>query len=75
MLSTKVGVYKAEQEGAFIVELGHEAEDAVHPIHRSHPLRADEVWNLLRHFNLSEQEIEQRLKGATRPALAASATR
>jgi hypothetical protein len=73
MLFTKVGVYRADQDGSFIVELGHEAEDAVHPIYRSSPLPKDEVWNLLRHVQLSEDEIEQQLQRASLHARASSA--
>lgn len=73
MLFSKVGVYKADQEGSYIVELGHEANDSVHPIHRSSPLPMDEAKNLLRHVQVPEREIEQRLRRAIPAALARSA--
>lgn len=64
MLFSKVGVYKAETEDAFIVELGHEAEDTTHAIHTSSPLQIEEVKYLLRHVELTDNEIEKVLKSA-----------
>lgn len=64
MLFSKVGVYKADHDGGFIVELGHEAENAFHAIHTSSPMQQDEVRNLLRHVQLSEREIDECLEGA-----------
>jgi hypothetical protein len=76
MLFSKVGVYKTEQNSeTFIVELGSDADDEGQLIHVSYPLALDEVRNLLRHVELSDSEIERRLRHAEtfqRAAAAAS---
>ena len=64
----RVGIYKAhDAENMFIVVVeNNEASDG-EALHTSDPLALDEAKNLLRHFNLTDTEIDLRIRRA-RPA-------
>ncbi|MDQ2775074.1 MAG: hypothetical protein M3Y57_09180 [Acidobacteriota bacterium] len=71
MAFDRVGIYRAQgSENKFIIVIGNEpAADT--PLHASDPLARDEAKNLLRHYNLSDSEIDLRLQKAS--ALSSSA--
>lgn len=59
-------MYKADgSNNLFIVEVGHDATEMPDPVHVSNPLTIDEAKFLLRHMNLTDTEIENRLREAT----------
>ena len=72
MAFDRVGIYRAQDsENKFIVVIGNEpAADT--PLHTSDPLARDEAKNLLRHYNLSDSEIDLRLQRASAIAVAAA---
>ena len=71
MTFDRVGIYRARgAENKFVIVIGNEpATDT--PLQTSDPLARDEAKNLLRHYNLSDSEIDLRLQSAS--ALSSSA--
>jgi hypothetical protein len=68
----RLGIFKApNSEGKFIVEVMSEGVSTGEPLHTSRELAADEARNLLRHYNLSDNEIDIRLAGAAPRSTAA----
>lgn len=69
MLFSRVGLYKAsESNNLFIVEVGHDASEAPEPVHISNPLTIDEAKFMLRHMDLTDTEIDNRVRQATSAA-------
>ena len=74
MAYDRLGIFKVpNSEGKFIVEVMSEGVFDGEPLHTSRELAADEARNLLRHYNLSDNEIDKRLASATPRAAAALA--
>jgi hypothetical protein len=74
MPNDRLGVFTVpNSEGKFIVEVMSESALIGEPVHTSRELAADEARNLLRHYNLSDSEIDIRLASATPRAAAAFA--
>jgi hypothetical protein len=66
MAIERVGIYRAQgSENKFIVVIKSDGALADTALHTSDPLARDEAKNLLRHYNLSDSEIDQRLQGAS----------
>ncbi len=61
----QLGIFKVPNtEGKFIVEIRCEEFVTSQPLHTSRELAADEAKNLLRHYNIPDNEIDVRLASA-----------
>ena len=71
----RVGIYKAQDaDNRFIVVVENNEPSESEALHTSEPLARDEAKNLLRHFNLTENEIELRIQHAAPAAKALAAS-
>ncbi len=69
----RLGIFRESHSGErFIVEIMGDELLAEHPLHTSIDLGADEAKNLLRHYNLPDNEIDLRLASAEPRATAAA---
>lgn len=74
MSTDRLGIFKVpNSEGKFIVEIRCEEIVSGEPLHTSRDLAADEAKNLLRHYNIPDNEIDTRLASATPHGIAAVA--
>jgi hypothetical protein len=70
----RLGIFRVpDSEEKFIVEVMGDGLATGQLLHTSCDLAADEAKNLLRHYNLSDNEIDIRLASATPRAVAALA--
>lgn len=70
----RLGIFRVpDSEERFIVEVMGDGLAHGQPLHTSCDLAADEARNLLRHYNLSDREIDIRLAAAPPRAVAAFA--
>ena len=74
MSLNRLGIFKVpNSEGKFIVEVMGDGVVTDEPLHTTCDLAADEAKNLLRHYNLPDNEIDMRLAAAAPRAVAALA--
>ncbi len=65
MLHDRLGIFRApNSDGKYIVEVMGDGIVTGRPLHTSLDLAADEAKNLLRHYNLPDNEIDSLLASA-----------
>lgn len=70
----RLGIFRApNSQGKFVVEIRGEGTATGRPLHTSLDLAADEARNLLRHYNLPDNEIDSLLATAAPHGVAALA--